>query len=95
VTGARGQFGAFLKWVLVGTKKKKTIRELTVKDWIHLAIIVIVCTFVLPPLLRWLGADALQARVLTAVGPGGVVVASVAVLVWFTWHVRRERRSTR
>ena len=74
-------------------------RKPTVKDWIYFGIILVVCNFVVPPVLRWVGVpqDLWPGpdRVPPDVAMGLITVACVGVLIWFTWHVRRERRSPR
>ena len=76
--------------------KRKTTSEMTGRDWIHLGIIAVVCNFVLPPVLRWLGVPAIPCLHLPkTVVMGLISVACVGVLVWFVGHVRRERREHR
>jgi threonine/homoserine/homoserine lactone efflux protein len=82
-------------------QRRKDGTPMTRKDWIVLGVLLVLNWFVLSPalhwLLRWLGVpeDWGVYNLPPDVRMGLLTVICLGVLVWFAWHVRRERRSPR
>ena len=70
---------------------------MTRKDWVVLGVLLVLNWFVLSPalhwLLQWLGVpeDLGVYNLPPDVRMGLLTVICLGVLVWFAWHVRRQR----